>query len=175
MCWMKKNSCSCLSLEFQKSRSSDLKLRGTRDFSYLIGATFSDPKTSSLGRRLRGQKGLTPLAKRSSKSNLSFVLSVRLILIYILPLIFHFIETSRKTSLSTLTADYTKPVNYFKYTVINNIWKNRRINLFTRTYKVWKIQSEEYWAGPTYSIDGKRCPAHPFGIKLSVEIAKFKF
>ena len=32
-------------LDFQKSPSSDFIWRGTKDFSYLIGANFTDPKT----------------------------------------------------------------------------------------------------------------------------------
>lgn len=61
--------------------------------------------------------------------------------IYILPLIFHFIGTSRKTRLSTLTADYTKPVIL---SIINNIWNNRTINLFTRTYRVSNSVGKRY-------------------------------
>ena len=32
-------------VDFQKSPSSDFIWRGTKDFSYLIGANFTDPKT----------------------------------------------------------------------------------------------------------------------------------
>ena len=32
-------------VDFQKSPSSDFIRRGTKDFSYLIGANFTDPKT----------------------------------------------------------------------------------------------------------------------------------